>query len=406
VLCFVLTGCGGAREEGKVWFKDADLDLYTDGEVLVVTQPPASYIREDQLLGSELDCNDSNADVYPGANELVLQLDNDCSSFARNIALLNRIAAEFNTPGFFYKAAVSDDISYQEVILYLTTLNVYYDDVFSVENIKDSVHWSFLNLRAPAGGFEQDGEVGGLVRTSLYLFSLASSCLLDVRLLPVCEEYASEILESATWVSGSPRPWAGNHDLAALLMFYQLFQLTSNLDYYEMYSVKRTQLIAGFVHKTDDLGYWPEAPSGWSNRLLTPYLQTQIIFAGYYLVLNPLDSEFKQLFIKESNLFASYADMRSLLLDVTASYDYIDGESDETIPLVHPSVVYHLCLQTGLYCDFANDSSHEALFYESMVTNFAQDGDVTLFSDSFLRFGVIPEISDLILRSGRSYQKP
>jgi len=404
LLALLTSASGDVGQNDNVWLLGKDYDLYSDGVNKSKRKATELYVRKDSQLGFQLDCNDNNANVYPGENALVLSFDNDCSSDERNIFLLNKIVPQFNSLGYFSKANEREDISYQEVVSFLTQLNIHYDDVYSLQNIKDSIRWSFDNLRETAGGFKQNGTVRATVRTSLYLFSVANSCMLDVRLTPICDEYAGEILESASWVSNFPTPWPGNHDLAALLMFQRLFQLTSNAEYYQMYSLKRGELIQGFVHKTVDTGYWPEAPATWKNRLLTPYMQTQIIFAGYYLVLNPQDSEFKELFIKEANLFSNYADMASLTIDVSDSYDYIDSESDIRYRLGHPSVVYHLCLQADLYCEFVNDSVHAALYYDSMLTVFRRDDGITLFSDSFLRYGVIPELSVLLLHSGRSYQ--
>lgn len=42
MLCFILTGSGGAGEEDKVWFKDGGSDLYTDGNVTLFSD---SFVR-------------------------------------------------------------------------------------------------------------------------------------------------------------------------------------------------------------------------------------------------------------------------------------------------------------------------------------------------------------------------
>lgn len=327
-------------------------------------------------------------------------LDNNiCNTFHKNILLLRNIEKKYQKDGYFSRALADKDISYQEVVSFLAYLNINYGDVFPVDHIINSIRWSFNNLRETNGGFQQKGIVNASVRTSLYIFSIVNACIIDERIAPICKEFSEDILKSAKWVSKFKTPWAGNHDLAALLMFYQLFELTKNVKILKMFELKREKILNGFVHIDNNFGYWPEAPKSWKNRMLTPYLQIQLIFAGHYLTLNPLDKEIRKLYVKQAKLFETYADMNQLKLNVEDSYHYKENERDKWISLGQPAIVYHLCLHANIYCDYTDNIDHKNLFFKSMLSNFERDEDVTLFSDSFLRFGVIIELSDLIRNS-------
>ncbi len=236
----------------------------------------------------------------------------------------------------------------------------------------------------------------------MYLFHVANACLLDSRLADTCSSLANEIYESASWVANLDRPWYGNHDIAALLAFHRLFQLTGDSRYATFAEAKRQQLLDAFVHVDSTTGYWPESPPDWSNRLLTDYLQVQIVFGGYYLLLNPDDQAFRDLFQKEIALFATYADMDNLSLDVTDSYAYPDYYLDwgDSVPLSFPSVPWFACLHAGRYCERLSDSQFQARYFDNLLANFERDDLVTLFTDSYLRYAVIEEISDQLKMQG------
>ena len=380
----------------KNWFKDVDGDFYSDGTINTSKFRPSGFLLQSELRGIEIDCHDGNPNIYPGADETSILFDNSCDSYDTNLALATTISGAFNDQGYFGDASDLEDISYQESVTYLSLVNKYYGDIISVDDLGDSIIWSFNTLRDSEGGLKQNGVVSGVVRTSLYLFSVSNACMIDSRLLEVCNTLAEELLSSARWVSAANREWFGNHDLAALLMFYRLFQLTDNQDYFDMYAEKRSQLLAGFVHIDSDNGYWPEAPTHWANRLLTEYLGLQIMLSGYYLVLNPDDQEFSALIKKEVNVFSSYANMSKLELDVSDSYAFPQNYSSDTLPLGSPSVAWFSCLHADIYCELLSDPAFLGLYVENMLLNFDRDNQVTLFTDSFLRYGVIEELSYLL----------
>ena len=65
---------------GQTWYKDADRDGYSDGTNNTTSCPrPAGYKVVSELKAMTIDCNDSNASIYPGALELCDEKDNDCN---------------------------------------------------------------------------------------------------------------------------------------------------------------------------------------------------------------------------------------------------------------------------------------------------------------------------------------
>jgi hypothetical protein len=68
-----------AINPATVWYLDADNDGYASATTFTGCTPPSgSYKLASALAGPGIDCNDTKANVYPGAPELCDGLDNDC----------------------------------------------------------------------------------------------------------------------------------------------------------------------------------------------------------------------------------------------------------------------------------------------------------------------------------------
>jgi len=50
---------------GAIWYADMDDDGYSNGDTIEGCNPPAHYYREHQLLATSIDCNDINANIHP-----------------------------------------------------------------------------------------------------------------------------------------------------------------------------------------------------------------------------------------------------------------------------------------------------------------------------------------------------
>jgi hypothetical protein len=62
----------------QTWYKDADNDGYSNGATLVQCLQPAGYKVASQLTATNGDCNDANPAIRPGAPELCNGIDDDC----------------------------------------------------------------------------------------------------------------------------------------------------------------------------------------------------------------------------------------------------------------------------------------------------------------------------------------
>jgi hypothetical protein len=63
-----------------IWYQDADADGYTTGNTLTQCQQPLGYVSAGALVNlTDLDCDDANAAVNPGATEVCDGIDNNCN---------------------------------------------------------------------------------------------------------------------------------------------------------------------------------------------------------------------------------------------------------------------------------------------------------------------------------------
>jgi len=63
---------------GQIWFKDFDGDQYGDGTSLFQCTRPVDYYAASELISVDLDCDDNNANAFPGNTEVCDGVDNNC----------------------------------------------------------------------------------------------------------------------------------------------------------------------------------------------------------------------------------------------------------------------------------------------------------------------------------------
>jgi hypothetical protein len=69
-------------EDDVTWYRDADGDGYSNGEVQIAVNRPADFYRASQLIATSGDCDDNNDTVHPGGIDLDGDgLDQDCNGF-------------------------------------------------------------------------------------------------------------------------------------------------------------------------------------------------------------------------------------------------------------------------------------------------------------------------------------
>jgi len=71
--------CPGPEE--TIWYRDDDRDRFSDGTSITAAEPPSDdYFPAEALEATSGDCNDVNADIHPGAEEVCGDgIDQDCS---------------------------------------------------------------------------------------------------------------------------------------------------------------------------------------------------------------------------------------------------------------------------------------------------------------------------------------
>lgn len=76
------TDCNDAdalAHPGQTWYIDTDEDQYGDGSLLIQCARPLHGYVTSELIDVHADCNNANADIFPGAVELCNTLDDNCN---------------------------------------------------------------------------------------------------------------------------------------------------------------------------------------------------------------------------------------------------------------------------------------------------------------------------------------
>ncbi|NVJ60871.1 MAG: hypothetical protein HWE27_10800 [Gammaproteobacteria bacterium] len=286
-----------------------------------------------------------------------------------------------------------NDISYQEIISFY----VHYDKHFNLETrtkIIVSILFSISNLQTAEGGYIQNGKPS-YVRTSQYLTGLLLVIERDASIYNKIPWLDESIKKSAYWLIANTKGWAGNQTLSALITFSLLKDKYAETQFSEHYDFLRQYLFEDFEDRGDSEGFWPEAPKTWSNRLLTPYLQTQIMFAGYYLELNS-DPEFERYFLKLLKFFSNIANFDNLTLDVSSSYSYADGD-EHFINLTAPVTLIYVCKYLDLYCEYAKSESTLRQHIQNFWGDAERNNYLTLYTDSYYRMYIMLNFESLIV---------
>ena len=70
-----------------IWYRDLDGDGYSDGHTALQCLRPVGYRSAEELVGSAIDCDDQQPEVYPGATEQCDGIDNDCNTLVDDLTI-------------------------------------------------------------------------------------------------------------------------------------------------------------------------------------------------------------------------------------------------------------------------------------------------------------------------------
>ena len=69
-----------AEFPGQIWYLDGDNDGYSDGSTQTTCERPANHKTAGELTSADLDCNDNDGTINPGAVETCNGIDDDCDN--------------------------------------------------------------------------------------------------------------------------------------------------------------------------------------------------------------------------------------------------------------------------------------------------------------------------------------
>lgn len=285
-----------------------------------------------------------------------------------------------------------DDVRYQESIRFL----LYMDSKHGTDNknkIIESIKYSLLNFQLDNGAFVIEGDPG-YVRTSLYVVGMLRAIDLYPDIVTEISNIENSIIVAADWIINTEKEWGGNHQIFGMIAMEAMARRYKTDIYLEHKNRIKDNLLSDFVHVNENMGFFPEGPKEWDNRLLMPIVQTQIMAAGY---LNSLDNEpeIQNLLVKTINLFDYYFSEATMSIDITDSYDYENRykpKGIESIPIEVPSVLFYSCKYLQRHCDLIDDEADIVYLFQNMQDNFVRDNYLTLFTDPYYRFAVMEEL--------------
>jgi len=118
--------CNGSVDDNATdapnWYPDADADGYGDSSTSVLScEPPTGYVAEDKATGANADCDDTNDDAYPGADETWYDgVDSDCAGDSDY---------DQDGDGYEHDAFDGDDCDDEDATVHPGQSEVWYDGV-------------------------------------------------------------------------------------------------------------------------------------------------------------------------------------------------------------------------------------------------------------------------------------
>lgn len=310
----------------------------------------------------------------------------------KNHQLYSMILSKWDFREGWAVGADASDVSAAEVIDFLAFYGEQYG-VNSYQLVKQTIVDAFSDDRsADSGAFLQRGEES-YARTSFFLFKLSSAVSTYPELAHDLPWLKERTYESAHWLADQRKDWIGNQSIFALLAFKGLDDAFDTLALQDYAASLRSEVLDAFVYEGSG-GYWPEAPSHWSNRLLVPYLQISLMGAGLYH-LKYRDPEMSSRLRALIRFLSEKVDENGWQLDVTESYDYhlrYEPQGIQDVPVVAPSIFWFSCLLERTYCEAISSETNISTMYRNMIENFENDSFETLMTDSYIRWGVITSI--------------
>jgi len=130
------------------WYSDQDGDGYSSGTFMLTCPRPQGYKLETELISSEFDCNDEQANINPSVNEICIDgIDQDCNghddlclSMDENLDLCIREALE-NKIGYFKNGVLTP-----EDLQRIYSLDCNNEDIEHIEGLQHLVNLETLHL--------------------------------------------------------------------------------------------------------------------------------------------------------------------------------------------------------------------------------------------------------------------
>lgn len=299
---------------------------------------------------------------------------------------LSALMANWKSEGYWPRAKEDLDNRYNEAILlsFMKWKGSNRDTTF-YQNLKKTIYYSISHLQNNEGFFVQNNKSSHM-RTSLFLKGIIKS-------LEECPDLLNDkkILNgilSACSALEKPHPFAFNQNIAAMSVYYSLYKILGQKYYFEMYTFYRQLLLKEFVELEKGLGYWPEAPVNWKNRLNIPYLFVQSMMLQDYLIACD-DEEMRIRHVKLNKLIYQNVNLDDVEINVENSIGNYASKGIKSVPISVASFFWMQPIYQTL------DKTQKQAILKKCIENFranAKKDNVILYTDLYYRFAMINEI--------------